>query len=412
MSESILLDGETFDLCVVGAGVSGLCLARLAASRQGLRVLVLEKHTEAGGCLTSLPVPGPDAPAGWLELGAHTCYNSYARFLEVVGDTPFLDRVVPRKNLGFRLVERGAMRNIPGCLNWFELVLSLPRLLGANKRGQTAEAYYARILGRGNWDRVLHPSLNAVASQETRGFPADALFKARGQRRKDVARSFAVRGGLGPAVQALAGHPGVTCVPDCEVTAVSRVPEGFQVRTARGETVQVRRLAMAVPPDAAASLLAEAAPATAALLGRFETRVVKSLGVVFGDPLAHVPRLAGLILPEGPCFSAVSGDTFPVPGHRAWTFHFDGARAGTPEAMLAYACQVLGTTPAAVVAQARKDHTMPVMTLGHDAWLKALDGSLAGTPLMVVGNYLTGLSIEDCAGRALEEFDRGLNLPV
>jgi len=408
MSESILLDGESYDLCVVGGGVSGLCLARLAASRRGLRVLVLERHAQAGGCLASLPVPGPAAPEGWLELGAHTCYNSYARFLELAGDPAFLGQVVPRKNLGFRLVEGGVMRGIPGCLNWVELALSLPRLLGSTKRGQTAEAYYSRILGRRNWARVLHPSLNAVASQETRGFPADALFKARGQRRKDVARSFAMRGGLGPAIQALAATPGLTLVTDRAAAAIMREPEGFRIRTARGETVQARRLAMATPPDAAAALLAEAAPEVAARLGRLGTRLVKSLGLVFADPLVHVPRLAGLILPEGPCFSAVSGDTFPVPGHRAWTFHFDGDRAGTPEEMLAYACGVLGANPASVVAQARKDHTMPVMALGHDAWLEDLDTCLAGTPLMVVGNYLTGLSIEDCAGRALQAFERGL----
>ena len=405
MSESIILEGESYDLCVVGAGVSGLCLARLAAKR-GLRVLVLEKHAQAGGCLASVPVPDADAPAGWLELGAHTCYNSYARFLDLVSGTPFLGQVVPRKSMGFKLVEGGVMRGIPGCLDWFELALSVPRIFGAKKQGQTAESYYSRILGRGNWARVLHPSLNAVASQETRSFPADALFKPRPTRRKDVARSFAVRGGLGPAIQALAEHPGLTCMVDRGAAGISRSSEGFQVRTSRGETLQARRLAMAVPPDAAAGLLATAFPDLASHLGRLETRTVKSLGVVFDDPLARVPRLAGLILPEGPCFSAVSGDTFPVPGHRAWTFHFDGARAGTPEDMLAYACKVLGAAPAAVAAQFRKDHTMPVMTLGHEAWLGELDGRLAGTDLMVVGNYLTGLSIEDCAGRALADFER------
>ena len=180
--------------------------------------------------------------------------------------------------------------------------------------------------------------------------------------------------------------------------------------TAQGETFRARQVALAVPPDAAAALVAQAFPALAAHLGRMETRAVQSLGIVFADPLAHVPRLAGLILPEGPCFSAVSGDTFQVPGQRAWTFHFDGARAGTPEAMLAYACQVLGTSPQAVAHTARRDHTMPAITLGHDAWLRTLDELAAGTGLMVVGNYLTGLSIEDCAGRALSEFERVLGM--
>jgi protoporphyrinogen oxidase len=402
MSENVPFDPESYDLCIIGAGISGLSLARMAASWLGQRVLVLEKHPEAGGCLASVPVAG----GGWLELGAHTCYNSYARFLGLVGETDFLSRVVPRKNMGFRMVEGGVLRSIPSCLDFFDLACSVPRMFGASKEGRTAEAYYSRILGRKNWARVLHPSLNAVASQETSGFPADALFKARGARRKDVARSFAVRGGLGPAVQALADHPRITCFKGDEATGVSAGAPGYRIRTASGAGFTARRLAVAVPPQAAAGLLVETFPAVAEQLGRIGTREVKSLGLVFKDPLAQVPRLAGLILPGGPCFSAVSGDAFPVPGRRAWTFHFDGTKAGAPEDMVAYACQVLGTTPATVEATFRKDHTMPAIAMGHDAWLKGLDASLEGTELMVVGNYLTGLSIEDCAGRALGEFQR------
>jgi protoporphyrinogen oxidase len=101
----------------------------------------------------------------------------------------------------------------------------------------------------------------------------------------------------------------------------------------------------------------------------------------------------------------VSADAFPVPGRRAWTFHF-GPGALDEAQMLAHACQVLSAAPSLVEASFRRDHTMPVMALGHDQWLQALDQRLAGTGLLLVGNYLAGLSIEDCAGRALSEFRR------
>lgn len=403
MSDSAPLPSEDFDLCIIGAGVSGLCLARMAAGAR-LRVLLLERRDAAGGCLASAPV----GDSGWLELGAHTCYNSYARFLDVMAGTDFLSRTAPRKGLGFRMVERGALRSIPSCLNFWEAAISLPRMFGASKEGQTAASYYARILGPKNWARVLHPALNAVASQETAGFPADALFKRRPSRRKDIIRSFAVRGGLGPAVQALAGLPGIRCALGREAVALSRAGDGFQVLTSLNETVRARRVAVAVPADAAAALLAPSCPELGALLGRIETRRVKSLGLVFRDPLPHLPRMAGLILSEGPCYSAVSADAFPVPGRRAWTFHFDGARAGSEDAMLGYACQVLGAAPAQVEASFRRDNTMPSIAVGHERWLGEVDRRLAGDGLMVVGNYLSGLSIEDCAGRALQEFERVL----
>ena len=406
MSDPSSLHGQRFDLCVLGAGVSGLGLARLAAGRLNLKTLVLERQAQAGGCLSSIAVPGAGAATGWLELGAHTCYNSYAGFLDLMKDTPFLDQVTPRKNLGFRMVEGGRLRSIPSCLDFLELALSVPKLFWAAKQGQTAQAYYSRVLGRKNWDRVLHPSLNAVASQETRNFPADALFKKRGQRRKDVVRSFALRGGLGSAVQVLAEHPLIQCARGREATAVSQDGEGFQVRTAQGEVIQARRVALAVPAPVAAALVAQAFPELSRHLAGLENRVVQSLGLVFKDPLAHLPPLAGLILPEGPCFSAVSGDAFPVPGKRAWSFHFDGARAGSQAEMVAYACQVLGAAPELVETAVRKDHAMPVLTLGHDAWVAALDRMLPGTGLAVVGNYLAGMSIEDCSGRALREFQR------
>jgi len=394
------LPSTSYDLCVIGAGVSGLCLARMAAAR-GQRVLVLEQRPEAGGCLSTAPV----AATGWLELGAHTCYNSYQRFLDVMEATGFLALASSRKGLGFRMVEAGAVRSIPSCINFWEAALALPRALGASKAGQTAEAYYSRILGPKNWARVLNPALNAVASQETRGFPADALFKKRDGRRKDVIKSFAVRGGLGPAVQALAGLPGIHCGLEREAVALTRTEGVYQVRTGRGETIQARRAAVALPADAAAALLGPGFPDLAGMLAKIETRTVKSLGLVFRDPLAHLPRMAGLILPDSPCYSAVSGDAFPVPGRRAWTFHFDGS-GGDEAEMVQLACKVLGAAPEAVESSFRRDHTMPSVALGHGEWLAALDASLAATDLMVVGNYLSGLSIEDCAGRALHEFQR------
>jgi protoporphyrinogen oxidase len=51
---------------------------------------------------------------------------------------------------------------------------------------------------------------------------------------------------------------------------------------------------------------------------------------------------------------------------------------------------------------------MPAVSVGHDRWLEDLDRALAGSDLMLVGNYLSGLSIEDCAGRAFREFERVL----
>src|SRR5208282_610323 len=112
---------------------------------------------------------------------------------------------------------------------------------------------------------------------------------------KDVVRSFAVRGGLGPALQALAALPGIQCVVGREAAELARTTGGYQVRTSRGELIQARRVALAVPPDAARRLLAPAFPGLAGRLAHIETRLVRSLGLVLRDSLPQIPRLTGLV---------------------------------------------------------------------------------------------------------------------
>src|SRR6186713_2158365 len=79
------------DVVVIGAGISGLAFAAHAA-RAGRSVLVLEADEHAGGCLATRP--GPDG--FWIELGAHTCYNSYGAFLELLEMIGAMGELQPR----------------------------------------------------------------------------------------------------------------------------------------------------------------------------------------------------------------------------------------------------------------------------------------------------------------------------
>jgi len=92
------------DLLVVGAGISGLSMAYYAAEA-GLKVRVLEQEQRPGGCLHSHRFG--DASQFWLELGAHSAFNSYGNLLALLESAQGLDRLRKRAKVGFRMFVDG-----------------------------------------------------------------------------------------------------------------------------------------------------------------------------------------------------------------------------------------------------------------------------------------------------------------
>src|SRR5678815_1827457 len=121
---------------------------------------------------------------------------------------------------------------------------SMPRLIGASPEGKTVRAHYGRIVGDGNYERVLGPMLSAVPSQRADDFPADMLFKKR-PRRKDVLRSFTLQGGLGAVAERIRRQPGVTVTTGRAATALERDGAGFVVTLADGERLTAELVAIA-----------------------------------------------------------------------------------------------------------------------------------------------------------------------
>ena len=99
---------DTYDCIVIGGGASGLVsAARLA--RSGRRILVLEAADRLGGCIHTWR-PRADF---WLELGAHTAYNSYAPLLEALADRGRLGDLLTREKLGYRFFEQDGSTTSP-----------------------------------------------------------------------------------------------------------------------------------------------------------------------------------------------------------------------------------------------------------------------------------------------------------
>ncbi len=396
------------DVVVVGGGISGLSLAWKAA-QDGQRVLVLERSARLGGCLHSERT----ADGYWFELGAHTTYNSYGGFLDVAVGTGLAGRVRERGPARARmgLLSHGEYRwltppRVLLQLNWLEAAIHLPAGLLSSREGQTIYSRFSRLLGRGNYDRVLGPFLSAVPSQRADGFPLSgpgSLFKKR-PRRQDFVRSFGFEGGLQVVADAAARATGVTVEAGVGVDAVARRGDGFAVTTSDGRTLEAPLLALAVPPDAAAALLLPRFGELASQLSRIGTASVESLGVVLPREKAWMPECAFLVPVDDLFFSCVTRDPFPDASRRAFAFHF---RPGLTRAeRLSRVLEVLKVTEADLLHVAERRCTLPSPSLGHGAIVADLDHHLAGGRLMLTGNYFEGLAIEDCVTRSFAEWKR------
>jgi UDP-galactopyranose mutase len=399
---------ESRDVVVVGGGVSGLSFAWHAA-RAGRKVAVLEGADRVGGCLDSRRT----AAGFWYELGAHTCYNSYAAFLEIIEGTGLRDRIVPRGDARKRFAflrdgELDMLGPISVLLRFDkgELLRNALRGMRRPKEGASTCGWYAGVVGKRNYSRILAPFLSAVPSQNVDGFPATgpgSLFKKR-PRRKDVVKSFTLDGGLATVAHAMAGTPGVEVMTGTPVKEVRRAGDRFEVRLADGRSFDTPVAAVAVPPSMAAALLRTDFPDLAGQLARIGMAATESMGVVVRKDRVKLPEMAFLVPADDLFWSAVTRDPVPDPEWRAFAFHFKTGR--TEEERRRRIAEILQVPPSDFVEVTRRMTLLPSPVLGHDRTVAEIDGMLEGTRLALTGNYFEGLAIEDCVQRSREQWRR------
>ena len=389
---------KNVDVVVLGAGISGLCLAHHLA-RAGRKVLVLESAPAPGGCFHS-----ERQPAGfWFEMGAHTLYNSYGSLLSIIDELGLRDRMLARQKAPFRMLVDGRLRSIPWRLSLPELFASVWHAFSERKQGRTVADYYGRLVGRRNWKRVVAPLFATVFSQPADNFPAEMLFKKR-TRRTDTPRSYTFSGGLQTLTDRIASQPGITLRTNAAASAVARTGGTFVVEIAGGDRVFAHRLALAIPAPEAARLLAPLAPEVAAALARIHVAQIESVGVVAEASHVHLPRLAGIVPIDDKFFSVVTRDVVPDERLRAFTFHF---RAGLSlDERMDRICAVTGLGHDQMVSVATHATSLPSLALGHPEIAEEIDRHLPTSGLYLTGNYFGGLAIEDCSLRSAKEAAR------
>jgi UDP-galactopyranose mutase len=399
---------EQRDVVVVGSGIAVLAFAHHAAAA-GRSVLVLEAGLRTGGCLNTRRL----ADGFWYEVGAHTAYNSYGAFLELVEACGLAGAIRPRGDARkrFALLKDGRL-SMMGPLSVFlkfdpiELLLTAPFGLFRSKEGRTTAEAYGGIVGRRNYANVLSPFLAAVPSQSADAFPASgpgSLFKKRA-RRQDVVKSFTLDGGLSTLADALGRRPNVEVRTGSRVREVRRDGALFAVACEDGTRHAARVVALAVPPPAAAAVVAGTEPALAAALGAIGSARVETMAVALPREKTSLPEIAFLVPVNDLFHSAVTRDPVPHAHLRGFAFHFKPGHA--PEDRLRRIEEVLGARRDAFVDVVESSLVLPAPALGHADTVAGIDRALLGSRLAVTGNFFDGLAIEDCVLRSKAEWAR------
>jgi protoporphyrinogen/coproporphyrinogen III oxidase len=393
---------KQFDAIVIGAGISGLSFASYAASA-GLSTLVIEKSSRVGGCFHSHRFEGK-AEGFWVELGAHTCYNSYGGLIGLMEQYGLMESIIGREKVSFQMLIGNEVRSITSQLSFPELIASGWRLFTSKKEGESVESYYGGIVGRKNYQRVFAPAFNAVLSQRANDFPADMLFNKR-PRRKDVIKSFTLQGGLSSITEKIAAIPGVTLITEAEVIRISKSAGRYAVELSDGRGFESDRLTFAIPPSEASRLCDGIAPELSGVLTRIKSETIETVGVAVAKEKLTMPLVAGIIPANDDFYSAVSRDTVPHETLRGFSFHFKSGRLPL-EAKLQRIAQVLRVKPEDLQQAVERESRLPSPVLGHAKITGKIDSATAGQKLFVIGNYFAGMAVEDCIVRSRKEFER------
>lgn len=392
---------KTYDMVIVGGGISGLSMAYLCA-KQSWSVLLLEAAPQVGGALHSQAFKAP-AEDFWVELGAHSCFNSYGHLIRILEDLGALSTAQKKATATFRFWREEKMRSIPSQLSWLPLFATLPKLFTEKKAGRTVKDYYTCLFGETNYQHVFKHAFNAVICQAADEFPAEQLFRKKA-RRKDVLKSFTFPQGLQSIAQAISTLPQIELQTQTPVKDICFSNAVFSIKT-KQQVIHSRFLTLATPVNVTKKLLEYDFYRLSQCLETLYTVEVESVGVLVKKADINLEPLAGVIAPDNAFYSLVSRDTVKHKDYRGFTVHFKAQKL--PEAdKRQLICKVLGIENSAILDWVEKTNVLPALRLEHESLLQNLDEQLKELPLAITGNYFNGVSIEDCVTRSVVEFER------
>ena len=442
----------SFDVAVIGGGVSGLAAAYQLHS-QGYCVVVLERQVRAGGNAVSERFDGflmehgpttvnastPAAAALTMSLGldAQRCdLGPDVRYRYLAGNRQ-LGRIATHP-LGFftssYLSRRARLRMLGE--------MAVPRSTGSAE--ETVAEFCSRRFGPEFSERVIDPLVGGLYAATAGELSIRAVFPALVKMEQDhgsVTRGVLIRHlskARMPGRDLYSWRDGIVTLPNClaarlgptlrtgvTVRRVKAVPGGFRIEVGRAGTVDAKAVVVATQPHVAASLLEgldsiasdaaaaiTAPPLSVVFLGYRRTQIGHPLdGLGYLTPSSENRTLTGALF----CSTLFPGRA--PEGYVSVAGYVGGARspdlAGrSAEDLVAIAHSefrdLLGARDEPAVARVRQwPRGLPQYSLGHCERVAALHSSQNRRPgLFITGNYFSGPGIATCIAQASETASR------
>lgn len=430
------------DAVVIGAGLSGLASA-YRLHRAGKRVLVLEGGDAVGGVIQSQREDGY-----LLETGPNTFTSTGEALMDLCGELDLAPVSTAPSAKKRYLYSQGRLNPVPE--NPLALLTTPLLSTGAKLRmlkepfikpigvGEaTVAAFIRHRLGQAVLDQFVAPFLSGVYAGDPEELSIHAVFPtlARWERdygslirgalqanksKKPGKRPYALLGfseGMAALPRALAGQLPTEAVRlNTVVSALEPDANGYRCHLDSGEIIEATSVVIATPADVTADLLAPVNAGSADILRQipYAPIAVVHLGFRAGD-IPHPLDGFGFLVPRTeqiPLLGSIwSSSLFPdrIPDdHVLLTCFLGGATAPewsecTDEELIAQAVRDLSAVfqatrlaPGfATVFNWRRG--IPQYTLGHRDRIARLQENISKHPgLALAGNYLAGVSLNDC----------------
>jgi len=393
---------EKYDIIIAGSGISGMSLAYYCA-KDGLKVLVIEKNKILGGSFTTEYTEN-----FWLELGAHTMYNSYGDLIGIIEGCGLANDIIKRKKVPYKVYKNGKIRSVISQFSILELLFSIPSLFSIKKDNQTVESYYSRIVGKKNYKNFFQYMFNAVPSQPTNNFPANVLFKKR-SRRKDILRSYTFKKGIRSIIEAISDHPEIDTRVDLSINSIIRMENSFLVNTENNQSFKSEYIALATPVNVTGNLVEKLNPEISKQIDKIYNVKTDSVGIIVKKENVDIKEIAGIIGINTDFYSVVSRDVVEDLNYRGFVFHFKPGKYDNEE-KINYICKALNISKNNIVNTHYAQNIVPSFRQGHESIVDDIDKLLSNEKIFITGNYFAGMAIEDCVIRSHQEHGRLQNI--